>query len=116
VKELTGGRGVDVVFEHVGQATWEKSMASLAKNGKLITCGVTTGGDVPLNLRTLYMRQLTILGSILGTRAELLEITRLMGMGKLRPVVDSVYPLRDARKAQERMLAREHFGKIVLVP
>jgi len=116
VKELTDGRGADVVFEHVGEATWEKSLASLAKNGRLVTCGATTGGEVRMALRPLFMRQQTILGSVMGTRAELAEITRLMGMGRLKPVVDSVYPLKEARQAQERMLARENFGKIVLVP
>ncbi len=116
VKELTDGRGADVVFEHVGEATWEKSLASLAKNGRLVTCGATTGGEVRITLRPLFMRQQTILGSVMGTRAEFAEITRLMGMGRLKPVVDSVYPLKEARQAQERMLARENFGKIVLVP
>ncbi|MBI5197789.1 MAG: zinc-binding dehydrogenase [Nitrospirae bacterium] len=116
ILELTEGRGVDVVFDHIGTATWEKSLASLAKNGKLLTCGTTTGGDVKMNLRSLFMRQQTILGATMGTRAELVEITKRMAIGSLKPVVDSVYPLREARAAQERMLARENFGKIVLVP
>ncbi|MBI5756512.1 MAG: zinc-binding dehydrogenase [Nitrospirae bacterium] len=116
VKEITNGRGVDVVFEHVGHATWDKSMASLAKNGRLITCGATTGPEVKIDLRYVFMRQQTIMGSIMGTRRELLQITNLIGQGKLKPVIDSTYPLSDARKAQERMLNRENFGKIILLP
>lgn len=116
VKEITDGRGVDVVFEHVGPATWDKSIASLAKNGRLITCGATTGPEVKLDLRYIFMRQETIIGSIMGTRKELLQITRLIGQRRLKPVIDSVYPLYEARQAQERMLSRENFGKIILVP
>ena len=116
VKEITNGRGADVVFEHVGPATWDKSMASLAKNGRLITCGATTGPEVKIDLRYVFMRQQTIMGSIMGTRRELLQITNLIGQGRLKPVIDSTYPLSDARKAQERMLNRENFGKIILLP
>jgi NADPH:quinone reductase-like Zn-dependent oxidoreductase len=114
VLEMTDGRGVDVVFDHVGAATWGKSLASLAKNGILLACGTTTGGDVQMNIRPLFMRQQTILGSTMGRRAELVEITRLMGTGRLKAIIDSIYPLEKAREAQERMLNRENFGKIVL--
>lgn len=116
VKDITDGRGVDVVFEHVGPATWDKSIASLAKNGRLITCGATTGPEVKLDLRHIFMRQQTIMGSIVGTRKELLEITRLIGQRRLRPVIDSIYPLSEVRHAQERMLNRMNFGKLILVP
>lgn len=116
VYALTGGRGVDVVFEHVGPQTWEDSLRMLAKGGCLVTCGATTGPSVPLDLRYVFSRQLSILGSLMGTRAELHAVTRLIGLRTLRPVVDTVFPLHEAGHAQERMLNREVFGKLVLVP
>jgi len=116
VKEITHGKGADVVFEHVGPATWDKSIASLARNGRLVTCGATTGPEVKIDLRYLFMRQQTIMGSIMGTRRELLEITRLIGEKRLRAVIDSTYPLSEARQAQERMINRKNFGKIILLP
>ena len=112
--ELTFDRGVDVVFENVGPETWQKSIDSLAKNGKLVTCGMTSGPDVQLTLRTIFMRQISIYGSIMGTRKELYDIIKLMLTGNLRVTIDSVFELKDARKAQERMLERKNFGKIVL--
>lgn len=112
--ELTGGRGVDVVFENVGPETWQKSMDSLAKNGKLVTCGATSGPDVQTSLRSLFMRQISIYGSVMGTRKELFEIIKLMLTRKLTVTIDSVFELKDARKAQEKMLKRKNFGKIVL--
>ncbi len=115
-RDLTGGKGVDVVFEHVGPETWEKSLTALAKNGKLVTCGATSGPEAKTDLRYVFTRQLSILGSIMGTRSELLEITKLMEIGKLKPVIDSVYPLREARRAQEYLLSRKNFGKVVLAP
>ena len=116
VKDLTDGRGVDVVFEHIGPSTWEQSVQSLAKGGRLVTCGATTGPQVTIDLRYLYSRELTVLGSYLGTRAELLTISRLVGKGKLSPVIGGTFPLREARLAQERMLQRQLFGKLILKP
>lgn len=116
VKALTGGRGVDVVFEHVGPATWEKSLRSLAKGGRLVTCGATTGPTVTIDLRLLYMRQTTVMGSLMGTRAELLAAAKWMGERRIRAVIDSVLPCREARAAHERMLDRKLFGKIVVTP
>lgn len=116
VKEVTSGRGIDIVFEHVGPATWDKSLKSLAKGGRLVTCGATTGPDVSIDLRYTFMKQHTILGSITGTRKELLEITNLLGKGRLKPVIDSVFPLKEAATAQDRLVKRESFGKIILVP
>ena len=116
VKSLTAGRGVDVVIEHIGPVTWEQSVRSLAKGGRLITCGATTGPTVTLDLRYLYMRQTTIMGSMMGTRAELLEAAKWMGAGGIQAVIDSVMPLKEARAAQERMNDRKLFGKIVLTP
>lgn len=116
VKELTNGRGVDVVFEHIGPATWEQSIQSLVKGGRLVTCGATTGPHVTLDLRYVYSKELTIFGSYLGTRAELLTIAKLVGQGKLTPVIGGTFPLREARLAQERMLQRQLFGKLILKP
>lgn len=116
VKQETGGRGVDVVIEHIGPATWEQSLKSLAKGGRLITCGATSGPEVRVDLRFLYMRQTTVIGSIMGTRDELLAAAKWMGEGRIQAVVDSVLPLKEARAAHERMLDRKLFGKIVLTP
>jgi len=114
VKELTGKRGVDVVIEHVGRATWEGSVKALAKGGRLVTCGATTGGDAATDLRYIFSRELTIYGSYMAGMGELLEVVKMFGKGRLKTVVDSVYPLREAAKAQERMERSKHFGKIVL--
>ena len=116
VMEMTGGEGVDVVFEHVGPQTWEGSLRVLKKGGRLVTCGATTGPNVLLDLRYVFSRQLTILGSMMGTRSELLTVTKLIGLKRFKPVIDTIFPLREARVAQERMLAREVFGKLVLKP
>ena len=114
VKLLTEGRGVDVVIEHIGPEVWDSCLDSLAKGGRLITCGATTGGDVKLNLRYIFSRQLKIKGSYLGTRAELVKAAELMGQGRLISVIDRTFPLQEARAAQELMLSRKFFGKIVL--
>lgn len=114
VKLLTEGRGVDVVVEHIGPEVWGSCLESLSKGGRLITCGATTGGDVKLNLRDLYSRQLTIKGSYMGTRAELVKAAELMGQKRLIAVIDRTFPLPDARAAQELMTSRKFFGKIVL--
>jgi len=116
VKQETGGRGVDVVIEHIGPATWEQSLKSLAKGGRLITCGATSGPEVRVDLRFLYMRQTTVMGSIMGTRDELRAAAKWMGEGRIQAVIDSVLPLKEARAAHERMLDRKLFGKIVLTP
>ncbi|BFU93287.1 MAG: alcohol dehydrogenase [Nitrospira sp.] len=114
VKLLTEGRGVDVVIEHIGPEVWQQCLASLARGGRLITCGATTGAEVKLDLRYIYSRQFTIKGSYMGTRAELVKAAELVGQGKLKPVIDRTYPLREARAAQEQLLSRKVFGKIVL--
>jgi len=114
VKKLTGEKGVDVVIEHVGKATWEGSLKALAKGGRLVTCGATTGADASTDLRYVYSRELTIYGSYMAGMGELLEVVKLFGNGRLKPVVDSVYPLQRAGEAQTRMENSRHFGKIVL--
>lgn len=116
VRALTGGRGVDVVLEHVGEATWDRSVRSLGRGGRLVTCGATTGPRGALNLQHLFAKQLSILGSYMGRKSELLAAAPLFFAGKLTPVVDEVLPLADARLAHERLEAGRQFGKIVLTP
>jgi len=115
VRLLTEGHGVDVVIEHIGPEVWESCLASLGKGGRLITCGATTGAEVKVDLRYIYSRQYTIKGSYMGTRAELVKAAELMGQKRLIPVIDRTYPLQEARAAQEQMLSRKFFGKIILV-
>jgi NADPH:quinone reductase-like Zn-dependent oxidoreductase len=114
VKKLTAKRGVDIVVEHVGKATWEGSVKALAKGGRLVLCGATTGAEVVTDLRYVYNRELTIYGSFMASKGELLTVVRLLEAGKLKPVVDSVFPLEKAADAQTKMESGRHFGKIVL--
>jgi NADPH:quinone reductase-like Zn-dependent oxidoreductase len=114
VRGLTDGRGVDVVVEHVGTATWERSLKCLARGGRLVTCGATTGYDAGIDLRHLFARQLSLLGSYMGGKPELLRAAALLFRGVLKPVVDRTYRLAEAASAQRRMEAHEQFGKIVL--
>jgi NADPH:quinone reductase-like Zn-dependent oxidoreductase len=116
VRELTDGRGVDVVFEHVGPAVFEQCLRSLAKGGRLVTCGATTGPTASFEIRFLFSRQLSIIGSMMGRTSELLTIVRLVGEGKLKPVIDRIFPLAEAAKAHEVLESRNFFGKLVLVP
>ena len=114
VRALTRNRGADVVFEHIGPDTWMKDMACLAKAGRLVTCGATSGPKVEIDLRFLFTRQQTIIGSYMGGHGELAEVLKLVEKGKLKPVVGEVLPLRDAARAHETMESRNHFGKLVL--
>lgn len=114
VRRLTQGRGVDVVFEHVGVATWEDSIKSLTQGGRLVTCGATTGYDAKLDLRFLFTRQLSILGSYMGTKDELRTLLKLVAQGRLKPVVDKVWPLREAQAAHAYLEEGKQFGKVVL--
>ena len=116
VKRITARRGVDVVFEHVGKATWEKSLLALARGGRLVTVGATTGYDPPTDLRHVFYRSLSLLGSTMGSKGELFEVLALVEQGKLRPVLDRVMPLADAAAAQKLLEDRQSFGKIVLNP
>ena len=115
-RKLTQEQGVDVVLEHIGTETFQKSLASLAKRGRLVTCGTTSGSAVHMDLRFLFVRQHSIMGCYMGGHSELLEAIKLLEAGKLKPAVDSVFPLKQAREAQERMLNRKNLGKIVLKP
>ena len=114
VKKLTEKRGVDVVIEHVGKATWQGSLRALAKGGRLVTCGATTGSDVSTDLRYIFNRELTVYGSYMAGMGELLEVVRLFEKRRLKTVVDSVFRLEKAAEAQSRMEGSRHFGKVVL--
>jgi NADPH:quinone reductase-like Zn-dependent oxidoreductase len=116
VRKLTGGRGVDVVFEHTGEDTWPGSLVSLKKGGRLVTCGATSGFDARTDLRQVFYRHLTILGSMMGSKAELLLAMKFIESGRIRAVVDRTLPLAEARKAHELMEDRAQFGKLVLLP
>jgi NADPH:quinone reductase-like Zn-dependent oxidoreductase len=115
-RRLTDKKGVDVVFEHVGKKTWEKSILAVGIGGRITTVGATTGFDPVTDLRHVFFRQISILGSTMGTAADLMEVLRFVGEGKLRPVVDRTLPLAEARAAQGLLADRAQFGKIVLVP
>ncbi|HBB97435.1 MAG TPA: alcohol dehydrogenase [Blastocatellia bacterium] len=115
IKRLTDGRGVDVVFEHTGEATWPGSILSLKKGGRLMTCGATSGFDARTDLRHVFYRHLTILGSMMGSKADLLAAMKFIESGQIRAVVDRVLPLAEARKAHELMEDRAQFGKLVLL-
>jgi NADPH:quinone reductase-like Zn-dependent oxidoreductase len=114
IKRLTDGRGADIVVEHVGEATWDRSVRALATGGRLVTCGATTGHSAALDLRHLFARQLSLLGSYMGRFSELREAAPLFFDGRLRPVIDAVVPLADAAAAQRRLEEKGQFGKIVL--
>jgi len=114
VKRLTNGRGVDVVFEHTGAATWPGSILSLKKGGRLVTCGATSGFDAKTDLRHVFYRHLTILGSMMGSKADLLSAMKFIESGKIRAVIDRTLPLSEARKAHELIEDRAQFGKVVL--
>jgi NADPH:quinone reductase-like Zn-dependent oxidoreductase len=114
VRRVTAGRGVDVVVEHVGTAMWETCVRSLARGGRLVTCGATTGHEAAIDLRFLFARQLSLLGSYMGTKGELIRAADHFFRGEFRPVVDGVYPLREAAEAHRRLESRKAFGKVVL--
>ncbi len=116
VKRLTDKRGVDVIVEHVGAAVWDDCFESLATYGRLVTCGVTSGGEVKLNVQALFGRQRSILGSFMGGKGELLEVLKLIGQSNLKAVIDSTFHLKDAAAAQQKMESRDFFGKILLHP
>jgi NADPH:quinone reductase-like Zn-dependent oxidoreductase len=116
VRKITNKEGVDIVVEHVGAATWDESVKSLKSSGILVTCGATTGPNVGIDLLHLFARQLTLLGSYMGTMRELHEVLRHVFAGRLKPVVDRVLPLSELRAAHEYLEKSQMFGKIVVNP
>ncbi|RDD53166.1 MAG: alcohol dehydrogenase [Candidatus Korarchaeota archaeon NZ13-K] len=115
VRELTG-EGVDVVVDSVGSATWMTSLKCLRVGGRMISVGATSGEQATIDVRYVFSRQLRIIGSYMGSRAELMQVLRFFEAGRLKPVIDSVFKLEEARKAHERMERSDMFGKIVIVP
>jgi NADPH:quinone reductase-like Zn-dependent oxidoreductase len=115
-RKITGKRGVDIVLDSVGKATWKRSIASLARGGRLLTCGATTGPDPEEDLARIFWNQLTVMGSTMGTHAEFSDLLRMVSGGRIRPVVDSVFPLSEAKEAHRRLVEQKQFGKIVLRP
>lgn len=114
VMRITNKRGVDLAVDHIGQETFEKSLLSIAKGGMLLTCGATSGRHIQFDLRTLFGRNVTIHGSRMGKKKGLQDVMEHVKAGRLKPVIDSVYPLRDASQAHLRMEERKNFGKIIL--
>ena len=116
VRKITNKAGVDIVIEHVGAATWDESLKSLKAGGTLVTCGATTGPNVGIDLLHLFARQLTLLGSYMGTMGELHEVLGHVFAGRLQPVVDRVFPLSEIRAAHEYLEKSQMFGKVVVQP
>jgi NADPH:quinone reductase-like Zn-dependent oxidoreductase len=114
VKEATGGKGVDVVVEHVGEATWQRSLQAARVGGRIVVCGATSGPNPPAALHRIWWKQLTIYGSTMGTKDDFDGVYELVASGKARPVIDEVFPLSEARAAHERMEAGQQLGKIVM--
>jgi NADPH:quinone reductase-like Zn-dependent oxidoreductase len=115
VKKLTDKRGVDVVFEHVGKATWEKSIKALRKGGRLVTCGATTGYEAITDLRYVFFKELKIYGNFMGRKEGLKHALKFFPH-KLKPVIDTTFSLKDTAAAHERLMNREQFGKVILIP
>ncbi|HEX9652705.1 MAG TPA: zinc-binding dehydrogenase [bacterium] len=115
VRSITNKRGVDVVFEHVGKATWEKSIKALCKGGRLVTCGATTGYDAVTDLRYVFFKELKIFGNFMGRKSGLLEALKFFPQ-RFQPVIDTAFPLQEAARAHERLMNREQFGKVILLP
>jgi NADPH:quinone reductase-like Zn-dependent oxidoreductase len=114
VRTLTGKRGVDIVFEHVGGETFERSLKTLARGGRLVTCGATAGGEATINIRLVFFKLLSILGSTMGSIAELHEVMKHVEAGRLKPVIDRILPLDRVAEGHRALENRETFGKVVL--
>jgi len=104
------------VFEHTGEGTWDKSIRSLVRGGRLVTCGATSGFIGNLDIRYLFSRQISLLGSYMGSKSELLETMKFFADGRLKAVVDRVLPLEQAADAHRALEDRAQFGKVVLAP
>jgi NADPH:quinone reductase-like Zn-dependent oxidoreductase len=114
IRRVTGNRGVDIVIEHVGAATWGRSLKCLTRGGRLVTCGATTGYNADVDLRFLFARQYSLMGSYMGTKSELLQAATFFFSGELRAIVDRTFPLSAAAEAQQYLEESRHFGKVVL--
>src|SRR5438477_9974348 len=116
IRELTNKRGVDVVVDYIGADTWVRSLRSARRGGRVLTCGSTTGVAPETDLRQIFFRQVQVIGSTMGSHREFLDVMKCVFRGQLKPVIDRVLPLREARRGHELIEARAVFGKIVLTP
>ena len=116
VRDLTNRRGVDVVVDYIGADTWVRSLRSARRGGRILTCGATTGFAPQTDLRQIFFRQVQVIGSTMGSHREFLDVMKCVFRGQLKPVIDRVLPLEEARKGHELIEARAVFGKIVLTP
>jgi len=116
VRDLTNRRGVDVVVDYIGADTWVRSLRSARRGGRVLTCGATTGFAPQTDLRQIFFRQVQVIGSTMGSHREFLDVMKCVFRGQLKPVIDRVLPLEEARKGHELIEARAVFGKIVLTP
>jgi NADPH:quinone reductase-like Zn-dependent oxidoreductase len=114
VKRLTGGGGADIVIEHVGEATWQRTLASARAGGRIVVCGATSGPNPPAALHRVWWKELTIYGSTMGMKEDFEGAYELVRSGRARPIVDEVFPLAEARAAHERLESAAQFGKVVL--
>ncbi len=114
VKDATAGKGADVVVEHVGEATWKTSLAVAGRDARITVCGATSGPNPPAQLHRIWWKQLTVLGSTMGTREDFLGVYELVKSGRAMPIVDSVFPLSEAAAAHERLETGRQLGKVVL--
>jgi len=114
VLELTGGRGAEIVYDNVGEATWGETLRSVGKGGRVVIVGATTGGFPPADLQRIFVRQITVYGSTTGSMREYQYLIRLAGQGRLKPVIDSVVTLDDYPSALARLEKADQFGKIVV--
>jgi zinc-binding alcohol dehydrogenase/oxidoreductase len=114
VKEATDGRGADIVIEHVGEATWKTSLQAAAPEGRVVVCGATSGPNPPAQLHRIWWKQLSVLGSTMGTRADFAGAYDLVARGAARPIVDRIFPLEEAAAAHEHLESGKQFGKVVL--
>ncbi|MGH3027612.1 MAG: zinc-binding dehydrogenase, partial [Gaiellaceae bacterium] len=114
VREATDGHGADVVVEHVGEATWKTSLQVAASGGRVAVCGATSGPNPPANLHRIWWKQLTVLGSTMGTQADFQAVYELVASGRAEPIVDRAFPLAEAAAAHEHLEAGRQLGKVVL--
>jgi NADPH:quinone reductase-like Zn-dependent oxidoreductase len=116
IREITQKRGVDLVVDYIGKETWTRSLACMRRGGRLVTCGATSGHDPAEDLRHVFYRQLEIIGCTMGNDKELEDVLRLVFRGDVKPVIDSVLPMKDGAEAHRRLESRLAFGKIILRP
>ncbi|WP_227374590.1 zinc-binding dehydrogenase [Haladaptatus halobius] len=116
IRELTGKRGVDVVVDHVGAATWRESLKSLAKGGRVLTCGATTGGNPETDINRIFWNQLSVIGSTMASHGEADDAMELVWDGTFEPAIREVFPMSETARAHEMLENREGFGKVVVKP